>query len=296
MESRQDEKTARKKEVDMLSWTPPQKYAEAGKYLYNHIKFSEELLDIETGKLKLPANINSIKIDVGLSYTAPNSALWIKNNPSVFVFGFEPNSEAVDYLLYGKMHQKSARVSTAASIRKVGGLDIKKYLGKNFMLFDVAIDNCEPGMKKFYMTKGVGTSSFHRPTNEVMNKQPEHFSINEYMSVQTVRLSDFMSLLPWDRFEYVEHIKVDTQGNDVRVLESAGDYLKKTVFITAEVATDVQYEFSHTEQELDNLMAKYNFEFLPNTNRRGNKTYVNRNFKHLLGKHENKLDYMTVEL
>ena len=146
------------------------------------------------------------------------------------------------------------------------------------------------------MTKGVGTSSFHRPTKEYADKQPEHFSISEHIPIPTIRLSDFMSLLPWDRFEYVEHIKVDTQGNDLRVLESAGDYLKKVMFVTAEIAKEIQYERSPTEEEMDNLMTSYGFEFIPGTNHGENKTYANRNLKHLWGKPGNKLDYATIGL
>lgn len=294
-ERAEDEKTARKKESSLSLWTPPLKYAEAGKYLYNYIKFSEEFLNRRAGTLMIPEGIRSIKIDIGLSYTAPNSALWIERNPHVFVFGFEPNFEAVSYLLYRKMPQKN-RSSLLASLRKIGGLDCEKYLGKNFILFDVAIDNCAPCMKEFYMTEGVGTSSFHRPESSCISEQPEHFSISEYKPVPTIRLSDFMSLLPWEKFPYVEQIKIDTQGNDVRVLESAGEYLKKVVFVTAEVPTDKQYEYSHTEKELDALMTANNFEFIKDTNRQGNKTYVNKSFKHLLNTPGNTLDYKTIEL
>lgn len=291
-----EEKIARKREQSLSQWTPPLKYREAGKYLYNYLKFSEEFLDKQAGTLILPENIRSIKIDIGLSYTAPNSALWISRNPHVFVFGFEPNTEAVNYLLYGKMNLKNNRGSFLSSLRKIGGIECEKYLGKNFILFDIAIDNCAPCMKEFYMTEGVGTSSFHRPEPACIDEQPEHFSISEHKPVPTIRLSDFMSLLPWEKFPYVEQIKIDTQGNDVRVLESAGEYLRKVVFVTAEVPADKQYEYSHTEQELDALMTANNFEFIKNTDRQGNKTYVNKSFKHLLDTPGNTLDYKTIEL
>ena len=42
---------------------------------------------------KIPANIKRIKIDVGLSYCAPQTQLWLKQNTEndLYVFGFESN-------------------------------------------------------------------------------------------------------------------------------------------------------------------------------------------------------------
>ena len=269
------------------------KYTEAGKWLYGYIKFSSEhLVEKPTVILKIPENIQSIKIDIGLSYTAPNSALWIKRKPRTFVFGFEPNHEAVDYLFYGNLNRKKHILPLVASLRKLGGMDSQKFLGTNFILFDIAIDDCDPCMKDFYLTEGVGTSSFYHPTDIVTAKHPEAFNISEHRPVPTIRLADFMSLLPWDRFPYIEQIKIDTQGNDVRVLKSAGDYLKKVVFVTAEVFSDKQYEYSHTEKELDDLMTLNDFEFIKDTDHNGNKTYANRLFKHLW----KTLDYKTVDV
>jgi len=40
---------------------------------------------------------------------------------------------------------------------------------------------------------------------------------------------------PWERFEYIDYIKIDAQGSDLNVLRGAGKYLQeRVVFVTAE--------------------------------------------------------------
>ena len=48
---------------------------------------------ISNNKISLPNNLNKVKIDVGLSFNAPNSYRWLKENPNLIVIGFEPNEE-----------------------------------------------------------------------------------------------------------------------------------------------------------------------------------------------------------
>ena len=43
-----------------------------------------------------------IRIDVGCAATAPNSALWILDNPKVEVHAFEPDLRSFRILKYGK--------------------------------------------------------------------------------------------------------------------------------------------------------------------------------------------------
>ena len=48
--------------------------------------------EVVTGKILVPDFATSIKIDIGLSGSAPQSKVWIEANPNVLVFGFEPLS------------------------------------------------------------------------------------------------------------------------------------------------------------------------------------------------------------
>lgn len=241
-----------------------------GTDLCGYLKFSN-LLDKKTGHLKIPKKIKQIKLDIGLSFAAPNSALWLSNFPDRIVYGFEPNPENVREIISGENRKRGNQY------RYVNLKDINK----RFFLLNVAIDNYPPQFKKFYMTReDPGTSSLHKP---------KIFKIKESTMVPCVSLSDFLSLIPWNRFKYIEHIKIDTQGNDLKVLQSAGKYLsEKVVFVTAE-CTAKGYNYSHTKNELDVFMENHGFEFIEGTDIAGNKTYRNRRYR----VDAQKLDYST---
>ena len=45
----------------------------------------------------------------------------------------------------------------------------------------------------------------------------------------------FFDNFPWERFEYIDYIKIDAQGSDLNILKSAGKYLQeRVVYVTAE--------------------------------------------------------------
>mgnify|MGYP003395162049 CR=1 FL=1 len=88
-----------------------------GLELCGYLGFSK-LLDIKTGKLKIPKWAKQIKIDIGLSFAAPNSALWLDNLPDRIVFGFEPNPENVQELLTGD-NRKRGKGFNYASLKYI---------------------------------------------------------------------------------------------------------------------------------------------------------------------------------
>lgn len=224
----------------------------------------QKFLDEKSRKLKIPHGISQIKLDVGLSFGAPIAAEWLNKLPDRVVFGFEPNPENVYEILTG--------------INKKRGVKFKylnpKYINKRFFLYDVAIDVGQPRMKTFYMTQGdPGTSSLY---------EPHRFRIKRVIQVPCIPLSAFLQIIPWSRFKYIEHLKVDTQGNDLRVLQSAGEYLpRQIVFVTAEISAFNQYSYSHSEKELDGFMRKNGFKFIPGTRTDGNKSYLNQKYERL---------------
>lgn len=244
-----------------IAINPVNEYSASGIALWGYMFFRLGLNEA-TGKIKIPAGITNIKIDVGLSHNAPNSALWLNTLKDRVVFGFDPNPESVRKLVTNKYRAK--------------------YIGERFFVFQVAIDSDAPGIKTFYMTEeDPGTSSLYKPS---------YFKIKKIIQVPYIRLSDFLSLVPWEKIPYIEHLKVDTQGNDLRVVQSAGKYLsERIVFVTAECSTDNQYEYSHTERELDDFMKNAGFTLIENSIKSNDKTYINSKFKNLM----TILDYST---
>lgn len=232
-----------------------------GLSLWGYAKMKRDL-DSE-GKLVIPLHIRNIKLDIGMSHSAPNSLMWLKNLDDRIVFGFEPNRENVRKLIQSE--------------------SLKPYLNERFFIYSLAIDSGEPKIKSFYMTKeDSGTSSLYAPTR---------LAVKEVTKVPTLPLSDFLELIPWHRFPFIEHIKIDTQGNDLKVIKSAGPFLsERVVFVTAEFSTRGHYEHSHTESELDSYMKTRGFHILEGSKKGEDKTYLNTKFSEIA----KKLDHSTV--
>lgn len=233
---------------------------------------SKGLLTQDGRYLNTPETITRLKIDIGLSFCAPNSAIWLAHIPDLMVFGFEPNPENVHEILTGSRKR-------GPQYSYMNPVDLKT----RFVLFPWAIDDVKfPCLTKFYMTDvDPGTSSLYTPY---------HMKLKKIIDVPSVRLSTILEYVPWKRFPYIEHIKIDTQGNDLRVLQSAGTYLsERVVFVTAECSASKYYVYSHTESELDAYMLQQGFEIMPHTTHGGNKTYVNNAFRDIASR----LDYET---
>lgn len=211
---------------------------------------------IKNGELFIPDNIKQLKIDVGLSYNAPYSQLWMRENKDRFVIGFEPNLESVGSILTGYHSQNN---SNPKRLR----LDTK-YINNQFYLIPCAIDNVkELSYLDFYSTKNdVGCSSLYQPVDPNW--------INTKTTVPCISLSMFLDLIDWNRFQYIEHIKVDAQGNDLRVIKSIDKYFPKIVYITVESGNERDVykcdkkDSGHSHQELIKYMSDNNFNLINN--------------------------------
>lgn len=215
-------------------------------------------------------DIKNIKIDVGLSYNAPYSQLWLENLSNRFVIGFEPNPTSINSLINGK-HSNDEKYNWKR-------LDTK-YINDRFYLFPYALDfvnNNEITNKDFYMTNDdtISTSSLYKPKDEKV--------IQDKISIQCINLSMLLDRFPWDRFPFIEHMKIDAQGCDFRIIKSINMYLDKFVFITIECGSEKEYynynneDSNYTFQDIYSYMLSKNFVLISNcplyenTNGKGN--------------------------
>jgi FkbM family methyltransferase len=212
---------------------------------------------------ELPENITHVKLDIGLSYNAPQSQVWLEREPNLVVFGFEPNPEAVNSILSGNIRKKE----------EYHGEPIhSKYINHRFFLFPVCLSNVETPMTKvFYSTTGgdCGTSSLYKPID---------FTYDE-VDVKVFSLRDFFDVFPWNRFSYIDYIKIDAQGSDLDILKGAGNYLKeRVVYITAEPGDSGYHECGHNnEHEITKYLSSQNFIKISHPNTQ-DPTYINLKF------------------
>jgi len=162
---------------------------------------------------QIPENIKNIKIDIGLSFNLPHSCIWLANNTTndLFVIGFEPNPSAYNHSIFKK--------------------NSSNYKDR-FAFLPVALNNVKEQtvMKLYDMENDCGTSSLYYPLDGFNLGK-----IKNIIEVPVFSLKDFFDIFDWNRFPYIEYLKIDAQGSDYNILLSAGDYLKdRVVYITAE--------------------------------------------------------------
>lgn len=189
-----------------------------------------------------------VKIDVGTSITAPNSELWLRRCQNMIVYGFEPCATTRDYLLSGKYYKEN-----------YFRLDLER-MNKTFFLYPYAIDDVNGIVKKeFHTTNILGCSSLYKPS------EIDDTRIAKTETVECLPLSLFFDSFPWDKVPYIEHLKIDAQGNDFRVLKSCGKYLEKIVFVTIEIGGEhIQYRCNeensgHSYNLVNDFMTANNF-------------------------------------
>lgn len=207
---------------------------------------------IEVDKIKLPIWVNKVKIDVGLSHSAPNSRVWFDNDDDICVFGFEPNKVAISILesSYNQLLTESDS-------------------NKKFFLLSCALSDEEPTYSKFFVTKeDMGTSSLYKPTILEVERIDE---------VPVIPLREFFNYFPWNQVETIEHLKIDTQGNDLKVLKGCGEYLNKIIFVTVEVTTNGHYDVQTCGNDFDVFMEEK--KFIKIREREDDYTYFNTNYE-----------------
>jgi FkbM family methyltransferase len=172
-------------------------------------------------KIAVPEFVTSIKVDIGLSGNAPQSKVWIDANPNVLIFGFEPLSINIKMISEG--------ISTWPI--KLNPRDI----GRNIFIIPVALSSSslDHKIKMKIADDDTGCSSLLDSTNLTQ-------STWEYVPV--LKLDDFFDLIDFEKFGYIEYVKIDAQGMDFEIIRGAKKHLKKICFITAEL--DLNYTAS----------------------------------------------------
>ena len=161
-------------------------------------------------KIKIPKGVTQIRIDVGLSDTAPNTLFWLNNQKKCFVIGIEPLTEHWDELS-------------------------KLNFGDRFLGIKAAISNTEkPSRRTFYHLENSGASSLLEPTSEETYADGQSWKIKKEVVVDTLSLQFVLDHIPWERFDYIEHIKTDCEGHDFEVVKSIGKYTEMVAAISSE--------------------------------------------------------------
>ena len=218
----------------------------------------------------IPENCTHIKIDVGLSYGANQSSTWLDREPNLLVIGFEPNPDSVKNIKAGNIELRHPSHASGGK-----PLDKKHLDSGRMVLINKALSNVdkEEYMSFYVNSKDCGTSSLYKHDEKYLGL------IEKELKVPVINLKMFFDEFPWDRFEYIDYIKIDAQGSDLNVLKGAGHYLQdKVVYVTAEPDGNQYIGASECNtNNITNYMTSQNFIRInhPNTN---DPTFVNKKF------------------
>ena len=155
------------------------------------------------------------------------------------------------------------------------GIIIKTINGGATYSQQCALSNVtEPTTMKFYVSQDdCGTSSLY-PNNE------QHLGkIKEVINVPVYSLKMFFDGFPWERFNYIDYIKIDAQGSDLNILKSAENYLQeRVVFVTAE-GDGHQYIGANecNDENIIEYMKSQNFIHINHANTH-DPTFINKNY------------------
>lgn len=194
------------------------------------------------GKMLIPDHIKHIKLDIGLSYSAPMSQYWLTHENDLIVFGFEPNPDNVNSIINGAIKRDRSHGEPLET----------KFVGKNFFLIPCALGVSESTTIKFNVTKDCGCSSIY---------MPKFFEMEKVIEVPIFSLEKFFEIFPLDTHPVIDYIKIDTQGSDLDIVKSGGKYIADhVIYITIE-AENSQYEgTTNSEQEIDKYMNSIGFK------------------------------------
>jgi FkbM family methyltransferase len=213
----------------------------------------------KNGKIVIPDWVQHIKLDIGLSYSAPQSNVWLNNQDNLLVFGFEPNPDSCKSILSPNNKKKH-----------YGHGDVLqyKYITENkFKLLPIALSD-KNGILDFYVTeKDEGCSSLFRPVYD---------NIKSIIKVPIYTLADFFQILPENLI--IEYIKIDAQGSDLDIIKGGGKYISERVLcVTLEAENQQYYGTNNHVNKIIEYMESINFELCkhPNTD---DPTFFNRNF------------------
>jgi hypothetical protein len=237
------------------------------------------------GKLDVPVNLSSIKIDIGLAGEAPTSALWLSNHTNRFVIGIEPLAYHWKMLNNFETSESKRPYPYDFAIVQLEEGVVKKNkqnicnIGNRFCKIHCAIDDVDkPTKKKFYQMDrkdgASGSSSLLKPTSN-----HPHF-IEEEIYVDVISLAMILDHVDWERFPFIEHIKTDCEGHDFSVVKSIGDkYFDKILFISSEmsISNKTQWENTYDHEEYIRYMDSKGFDVIFRNNQ--DVIFMNRKLK-----------------
>jgi hypothetical protein len=217
------------------------------------------------GKIQLPKNCDSVRIDVGLAGEAPNAAKWLLETQNRFVIGIEPIDHHWDMLCEFETADTDRpypdfpfiQLSTDSIVhnRNTIGRIENRFFGIQCAISDVD-SLC---YSKFFQMDRTGGASGSSSLLEPTDKHPH--TIEKVLEVPTIPLSAVLGKLEYK--DPIEHIKTDCEAHDFSVVKSLGDHIENVCFITSEMTENYSHhKGSYNREEFFDYMSDKGFSII----------------------------------
>jgi len=210
--------------------------------------------------LDIPNNCKILKLDVGLSYYARYSQIWLKTQPDLFVVAFEPSEEC-------RSHH-----------RQLSNLDRCKI---EPLALGNPINNTER-TTLYRPNLDMSCSSLLKPKMEMLK------GLKNTEKITLTSLDFYMKNRPelLEKFKLIHHLKIDAQGMDLEVIKGGLDTIvNHVVYVTCE-PDGYQYEWDRDEKDksvienIDPFMESIGFVKVDHENCL-DPTYINKKYMDL---------------
>jgi FkbM family methyltransferase len=172
----------------------------------------------------------------------------IKNFDDIYQYNFSNNKKIYIFDVGGNKGQSIRRfkrifpnsvINSFEPIKKIFDIIKKIFISKN-----IIINNCACGDKntyrKFNVNKLSYTSSFYELNKK--NKRSNLFEKKKIEKVKIVKLDDYIKK---NKIKYIDILKIDTQGYELKILKGTEKSLKTIKFIEIEYILDDIYIANH---------------------------------------------------
>ncbi|NDE63141.1 MAG: hypothetical protein EB053_02170 [Chlamydiae bacterium] len=247
--------------------------------LQNFIEFNQD------GSIDLPTNYNYVFFDIGLSYNAPQSQVWLELYPDAIIIAFEPASSNYQSMLSNKHTIPSwmGKKKIAPNHPMRTSPRLAQQFKKRFFPLQIALGNSDNHHTLFYETiVDPGCSSIYQPA------EFEHFTY----TVPMIKLERFLDAFPFQSYSIIDYIKIDAQGADLDILKGMGNYLRdRVICVTAEPENNRYRGTNNSIEQIIAYMTQQGFRKIKNSNVE-DPTFVNSKYLELFYKKRlNKMIY-----
>jgi FkbM family methyltransferase len=179
------------------------------------------------------AKVDTIWIDVG-AHLGQDTLDAARGNPRLLVFAFEPNWTL-------------ARQIMARAV--------------NFVVLPMAVSDNDGFAEFFVNSSDVSSSLVAMEESGLAHWKDHNLAVQSKIIVPTIRLDTFMRL---SELQKVDYLKVDAEGVDLKVVQSAGKRLEdiRRVKLEVDIAPDRLYRGAPSRNEVVTFMLNRGLELI----------------------------------